>query len=299
VLWKGAISFGLVNIPVGLYSAEHRNELSFAMLDRRDLAPVGYRRFNKENGKQVPWDQIVKGYEYEDGRYVVLSEADFQAANVEATQTVDILHFVEPGQIPFMSYETPYYLAPDKRGEKGYVLLRETLTHAAKVALAHVVIRTRQYLAVLAPYERVLVLNTLRYPDELRSPKELDLPEPRVSVKPAELQMALRLVDEMTREFDPKLYHDTYREDVMARVKAKIKAGETEVISEPQAERPAARGAEVIDLMALLKRSVEQRGRREPAFNRKTSHANGEKAPRARARAPAAQKRAAAHRKRA
>jgi DNA end-binding protein Ku len=299
VLWKGTISFGLVNIPVGLHSAEHRNELSFAMLDRRDLAPVGYRRFNKESGKEVPWDQIVKGYEYEDGRYVVLSDADFQAANVEATQTVDILHFVEPGQIPFMLYETPYYLAPDKRGEKGYVLLRETLTRAAKVALAQVVVRTRQYLAVMAPYERILVLNTLRYPDELRSPKELDLPEARVSVKPSELQMALRLVDEMTREFDPKLYHDTYREDVMARVKAKIKAGETEVITEPQAERPAARGAEVIDLMALLKRSVEQRGRSEPASNRKTSHANGKKAPRARARAPAAQKRAAAHRKRA
>ena len=299
VLWKGAISFGLVNIPVGLYSAEHRNELSFAMLDRRDLAPVGYRRFNKESGKEVPWDQIVKGYEYEDGRYVVLSDADFQAANVEATQTVDILHFVEPGRIPFTLYETPYYLAPDKRGEKGYVLLRETLMRAAKVALAQVVIRTRQYLAVMAPYERILVLNTLRYPDELRAPQELDLPEPRVSVKPPELQMALRLVDEMTREFDPKLYHDTYREDVMARVKAKIKSGETEVITEPQAEQAAARGAEVIDLMALLKRSVEQRGRSEPVSNRRTSHANGKKAPRARAHAPAAQRRAPAQRKRA
>ena len=299
VLWKGAISFGLVNIPVGLYSAERRDELSFAMLDRRNLAPVGYKRFNKETGKEVPWDQIVKGYEYEDGRYVVLSDADFQAANVEATQTVDILHFVDPGQIPFTLYETTYYLAPDKRGEKGYALLRETLTRAAKLAVAQVVIRTRQYLAVMAPYEQALVLNTLRYPDELRPIKELDLPQTRAISKP-ELQMALRLVEEMTHDFDPKLYHDTYREDVMARVKAKIKAGETEVITEPEAAAPAARGAEVIDLMALLKRSVEQRGRGDATSNRKVSHANGKKASRTRARAPTTQKRAATpHRKRA
>jgi DNA end-binding protein Ku len=302
VLWKGAISFGLVNIPVGLYAAERRNELSFAMLDRRNLAPVGYKRFNKENGKEVPWEQVVKGYEYKDGRYVVLSDADFQAANVEATQTVDILQFVDPAQIPFTLYETPYCLAPDKRGEKGYVLLRETLTRAAKVAVAQVVIRTRQSLAVLAPLERVLVLNTLRWPDELRSPKELDLPEPRaISLHSAERQMALRLVEEMTRDFDPKLYHDTYREDVMARVKAKIKAGETEVITQPQSEQRAPHKAEVIDLMALLKRSVEQGGRKHAASNsRKVSHANGKKTPRSRARATAVQRRPAAQgRKRA
>jgi DNA end-binding protein Ku len=194
VLWKGAIVFGLVNIPVGLYSAERRNELSFAMLDRRDMAPVGYKRFNKDSGKEVPWDQIVKGYEYEDGRYVVFSDADFKAANVAATQTVDIMHFVDPTQLPFILYETPYYLAPDKRGARGYVLLRETLKKARKVAVAEVVIRTRQYLAIVAPFENVLVLNTLRFPDEVRSPKELDVPEPRAgAAKPAEVQMALHL----------------------------------------------------------------------------------------------------------
>jgi DNA end-binding protein Ku len=297
-LWKGAIVFGLVNIPVGLYSAERRNELSFAMLDRRDLAPVGYKRFNKESGKEVAWDQIVKGYEYEDGRYVVFSDADFKAANVEATQTVDIQHFVDPAQIPFILYETPYYLAPDKRGARGYVLLRETLEQARKVAIAQVVIRTRQYLAVVAPLENVLVLNTLRFPNELRSPKELDVPEPRAGAKPAELQMALHLVREMTRNFDPRLYHDSYREDVMARVHAKIKAGETEVITAEEPERPAPRKAEVIDLMALLKRSVEQKGRPPSASNsQKVSHANRKKAPGTRARAAATEKRPAAQRR--
>jgi DNA end-binding protein Ku len=299
VLWKGAITFGLVNIPVGLYSAEHRNELSFAMLDKRDLSPVGYKRYNKENGKEVPWEQIVKGYEYEKGRYVVLGEGDFKAANVEATQTVDIVHFCDPGQIPVTLYETPYYLAPDKRGERGYVLLRETLTQARKIAVAEVVIRTRQYLAVVGPLDRLLVLNTLRWPDELRSPKELDLPEPRgAGAKSSELDMAMRLVEEMTHDFDPNRYHDTYREDVMTRIEAKIKAGETEVISEPEEERPAKHKAEVIDLMALLKRSVEQKGRKQSASDsRKVSHANGKKAPRGRTRAASAEKQPAAQRR--
>ena len=299
VLWKGAIAFGLVNIPVGLYSAERREELSFAMLDRRDLAPVGYKRFNKDTGKEVPWDEIVKGYEYADGHYAVLSDADFKAANVEATQTVDILHFTGSGQIPFMLYETPYYLAPDKRGERGYVLLRETLAKARKVAVAQVVIRTRQYLAVLAPFERILVLNTLRWPDELRPPKELDVPEPRAAhVNKGEMQMALRLVEEMTRDFDPRAYHDTYREDIMARVQAKIKAGETKVITQEEAQPPARRKAQVIDLMALLKRSVEHRGGKGSSSNRqKVSHANGKKTSGRRASAAAAEKRPAAQRR--
>jgi len=293
-LWKGAIAFGLVNIPVGLYSAERREELSFTMLDRRNLAPVGYKRFNKENGKDVPWDEIVKGYEYEKGRYVVMSEADFKAANVAATQTVDILHFADTGHIPFTLFETPYYLGPDKRGERGYALLRETLTQTRKVAVAQVVIRTRQYLAVLAPLERVLVLNTLRWPDELRSAGEADVPEPRAAaVNKSELQMALRLVDEMTRAFHPAEYHDTYREDILARVHEKIKAGETEVIT-PESKEPA-RKAEVIDLMALLKRSVEQTGKGARAsHSEKASHATGKKTSRRPTRAAAAEARPAA-----
>jgi DNA end-binding protein Ku len=295
-LWKGAIAFGLVNIPVGLYSAEHRNDLSFTLLDKRNLAPVGYRRYNKEDDKDVPWDEIVKGYEYEKDRYVVLSEGDFKSANVEATQTVDILHFAEAFEVPFTLYETPYFLAPDKRGERGYVLFRETLAKARKVALAQVVIRTRQSLAVLAPLEHVLVLNTLRWPDELRSPKELDIPAPRGGANKAELEMALKLVEEMARPFDPSAYHDTYREDIMARVQEKVKAGETELVT-PEPKAPA-RKAEVIDLMSLLKRSVERKGRTERAsVQEDLNHANGKKTRRSRPHATVAQAQPAARRR--
>jgi DNA end-binding protein Ku len=146
-LWRGSISFGLVNIPVLLYSAENRNSFDLTLLDRRDMKPVGFKRYNKETGKEVTWDQIVKGYEYEKSRYVVLTDEDFRRANVEATQTIDIVNFVRAEDIAPTSFETPYYLAPDKRGEKGYALLRETLKKTGKAAIAMVVIRTRQYIA--------------------------------------------------------------------------------------------------------------------------------------------------------
>ena len=173
-LWKGAISFGLVHIPVGLYSAEKRNSFDLTMLDRRSMKPVGFKRYNKETGEDVPWDDIVKGYEYEKDRYVVLTEEDFKRANVEATQTVEILSFVDREEIGPMYYETPYYLAPDKRGHKGYALLRETLKQTGKIAIANVVIRTRQYVAALIPYKDVILMNTLRYPNELRETDELE-----------------------------------------------------------------------------------------------------------------------------
>lgn len=260
-LWKGAISFGLVNVPVELFSAEKRSgELDLTMLDKRDLAPVGYKRFNKSTGEDVPWGEIVKGYEYEDGRYVVLSEEDFRRANVEASKTVEILAFVEAGAIPSMYFETPYYLAPGKRGEKAYALLRETLLKAGKAGIATVVIRTRQYLAALLPREDVLMLNTLRYAKELKEVAELGLPGsalkgPKVTAK--EIDMALRLVEDMSEKWNPEKYKDTYREDLLGRIQEKIRKGQTGEITEPEkgAKEPAA-GAEVIDLMALLKKSV-------------------------------------------
>ena len=175
-LWKGAISFGLVNIPVILSSAENRNSFDLTMLDRRNMKPVGVKRYNKETEKEVEWDDIVKGYEYEKERYVVLTEEDFKRANVKATQTVDIVAFVEANEVAPTYFETPYYLAPDKRGEKGYVLLRETLRATDKIGIATVVIRTRQYLAALIPTGDVIVLNTLRYKNELISVKGLDVP---------------------------------------------------------------------------------------------------------------------------
>lgn len=265
VLWKGAISFGLVHIPVGLYSAEKRNSFDLTMLDRRTMKPVGFKRYNKETGEDVSWDDIVKGYEYEKDRYVVLTEDDFKRANVEATQTIEILSFVDEDEIPSMYFETPYYLAPDKRGHKGYALLRETLKQTRKVALANVVIRTRQYVAALMPMGDVIVMNTLRYANELRGIDELEVPSGNlkaVGVNPREIEMARKLVDGMTAKWNPDEYRDTYHEDLLALIEKRVQAGQTEVItelSEEGEERPAK--GEVIDLMALLKRSVETKGK--------------------------------------
>ena len=264
-LWKGAISFGLVNIPVILSSAENRNSFDLTMLDRRDMKPVGMKRYNKETQKEVEWDDIVKGYEYEKERYVVLTDEDFKRANVKATQTVDIVAFVEAQEVAPTYFETPYYLAPDKRGEKGYALLRETLRTTDKIGIATVVIRTRQYLAALIPTGDVIVLNTLRYKNELMSEKDLEVPQGKVKaggVSPREIEMAKKLVEEMTEPWKPEQYYDTYHDDLMKLIDKRIKAGKTEVITEAgiddDEEKPA-RG-EVIDLMALLKRSVQARG---------------------------------------
>jgi DNA end-binding protein Ku len=262
-LWKGAISFGLVNVPVELHSAKKRSaELDMTMLDKRDLAPVGYKRVNKSTGKEVAWGDVVKGYEYKDDKYVVLSDEDFRRANPEASKTVDILAFVELKDIQPQHFETPYYLKPEKRGEKAYALLRDTLAKAGKAGVASVVIRTKQYLAALVPQDEVLVLNTLRYQDELKDPAELEIPKAKVTSK--ELDMALRLVEDMAEDWKPEKYKDTYREDLLKRVKQKVKAGESEEITEPEKE-PRAKSAEVIDLMSLLKQSVEKKAKPKPA----------------------------------
>ncbi|HKO29886.1 MAG TPA: Ku protein [Nitrospiraceae bacterium] len=265
-LWKGAVSFGLVHIPVVLSSAENRNSFDLTMLDRRNMKPVGFKRYNKETGKEVGWADIVKGYEYEKERYVVLTDEDFKRANVEATQTVDIAAFVNAEEVASIYFETPYYLSPDKRGEKGYALLRETLKMTNKIGIATVVIRTRQYLAALIPSGDVIILNTLRYKNELKPVKDLEVPSDSLKasgVSPREIEMAKKLVEEMTEEWKPERYRDTYHEDLMKLIDKRIKAGETEVISEVKAdeeEEKPSRG-EVIDLMALLKQSVQAKGR--------------------------------------
>ena len=265
-LWKGAISFGLVNVPVELFSAEKRaSELDLTMLDKRDLAPVGYKRYNKSTGEDVPWGEIVKGYEYEDGRYVVLSDEDFRRANVEASRTVDIVAFVDGKEIAPLYYETPYYLAPGKRGEKAYALLRDALEKAGKVGIATVVIRTRQYLAAVMPQDGLLVMNTLRYSAELRDAGEIQVPASKVTAK--EVDLALRLIKDMEEKWNPAQYKDTYREDLLKRIEEKVKAGQTEEITAPEKEKTGGK-AEVIDLMALLKKSVAGRAKK-PARARK------------------------------
>jgi DNA end-binding protein Ku len=267
-IWKGSIRFGLVNIPVGLYSAEDSDELSFTLLDRRDLSPVGYQRINKSTGEEVPWDEIVKGYEYEEDEYVVLGEEDFKRANPEATQTVDIVAFVDAADIDPMYFDRPYYLAPTKGGDKGYAILREALAETGKAGIAKVVLRTREHLAAVLPRDKALVLELLRFDHELRDTKGLDLPGTdlgKLKVTKKEIEMAEKLVEGMVEEWDPSQYEDEYREDLMARIEEKVKKGETKEIPEPEEE--AAAEPQVIDIMDLLKRSLEETGgrRKSPA----------------------------------
>src|SRR5262245_23277026 len=263
-IWRGAISFGLVHIPVVLSSAEDRNSFDLTMLDRRNMKPVGFKRYNKVTEQEVGWDDIVKGYEYEKERYVVLTDEDFKRANVEATQTIDIMAFVNAGDIAPTYFETPYYLAPDKRGDKGYALLRETLKATNKVAITTVVIRTRQYLAALIPIGDLIVLNTLRYKNELKPAKDLKVPSGNIKtsgVSRREIDMAKTLVQEMTEHWKPERYRDTYHEDLLRLIDKRIKAGNTEVITEADEEGEKPVQGKVIDLMALLKRSVQAKER--------------------------------------
>lgn len=269
-IWKGSISFGLVNIPVALYPGEQREEMHFSLLDKRDMAPVGYKRINKKTGEEVAWEQIVKGYEYDKEQYVVLGDEEFKRANIKATQSIDIIDFVEAGQVPYTYFDRPYYLEPVQRiGEKGYALLRETLKRTGRVGVAQVVLRTRQHLALLAPMDNVLVLNLLRYHYELRQPTELKLPSSdlktlRISEK--EIEMAQRLVDDMAAEWQPEKYRDQYRDDLMRVVDEKVAAGKTLEIEAPHGDE-AARGGngQVIDFMTLLKRSIEEKEKDRPA----------------------------------
>ena len=255
-LWKGAIRFGLVHIPVSLYPAEQREELSFTMLDRRDLQPVGYKRYNKTTGDEVEYENIVKGYEYQEGTYVLVEKEDFKRANVEASQTVDIAGFVDRNSIAPFLFESPYYLAPGKHGEKGYALLRETLLRMNKVGIANVVIRTRQHLAALYPVDNLLVLNTLRYATEMRPAEELKVPADLkdAKVNPKELDMAERLVDDMSMQFDPTEFHDTYRDDLLKLIEEKA---EGVMRAAPRAR--ASKEAEIIDFSTLLERSLAAR----------------------------------------
>jgi DNA end-binding protein Ku len=263
VIWKGAVSFSLIHIPVTLHAASRSSSLDFDMLDRRDYAPIGYQRINKSTGKPVDWGDIVKGYQYEKGEYVVMSDEDFRQANVEATQTIDIQGFVEPGSIHPSYYATPYYLAAEKRGEKVYTLLREALAKTNTVAIGLVVLRTKQYVCALLPVGDTLALNTLRYADEVlppepHAPAATTLEQARVSQR--EFGMALKLVEDMRQDWEPANYQDTYRRDLLRRIEEKVEAGQTKTLTPAAAKTSELRSAEVVDLGELLKRSLEQRG---------------------------------------
>jgi len=263
-LWKGAISFGLVHIPVELYSAVKEHELDLTMLDKRDFSPIGFRRYNKNTNKEVTWDNIIKGYEYQSGEYVVLSDEDLKQANVKATQTIDIMAFVDFSEVPLTYYETPYYLAPGRGGDKVYALLRETLRKAGKIAIATVVIRTKQHLCALVAAEEGIIMNTLRYAEEIRDTEGLKLPAKgtkAAGITDKELQMALSLVEGMSEAWAPEQYRNTYHDDVLKLVDKKIAAKQTKTITMPSKEGEPAPSSNVIDLVALLKQSLGSKGK--------------------------------------
>src|SRR5437868_8182390 len=210
-IWKGSISFGLVNIPIGLYPATRKEELKFRLLRRTDLSPVNYKRVAEKDGKEVPWNEIVKGYEYEKGKYVVLKEEDFQRVDLEATQTVDIQDFVDQEEIDPIFFYKPYYLEPQKGGDKAYALLRDSLKEKKKVGIAKVVIKTRQYLAGVKSEDGALVLELMHFADELADTSKLQIPK-KVEVGKREMNMASALVDSMSSKWSAEKYKDDYRE---------------------------------------------------------------------------------------
>src|SRR6202050_1235624 len=257
-LWKGAISFGLIYVPVELHTASRENTLPLHMLDSRDFAPIGFHRVNKNTGKEVDWAHIVKGYEYKKGDFVALADADFKHANVKASETIAIDTFCDAAQIPAMYYEKPYYLAPAKGGEKVYALLRQALDATHKAAVASFVMYQRQHLCAIAPYGSSLMLLTLRFADEVLPATEF---KPTAKISAAELAMAKQLVQSMEGNFTADKFKDTYREDLKRRIQQKIKNRQTHSldVEEPAGDRPK---AQVIDLMAALKASLDKSGRR-------------------------------------
>jgi DNA end-binding protein Ku len=254
-IWKGAISFGLVNIPIALYPATRTEELKFRLLRASDHSPVNYKRVAESDGKEVPWDQIVKGYEYEKGKFVVLKEEDFQRVDVEATQTVDITAFVKLEEVNPIFFHKPYYMEPQKGGDKAYVLLREALRTSGKIAIAKVVIKTREHLAAVKPQEKGLMLELMHFATELRDVDEFKLPATK-EVGKKELQMATALVDSMSSEWKPEKYVDDYREALEKVIEEKIKKGDKAESKPAKRVKPT----NVIDLVSVLQESLNQSG---------------------------------------
>ena len=262
VLWKGAISFGLVHIPVSLHSATIESGLDFDWLDKRSMDPVGYKRINKKTGKDIAKENIVKGIAYEEGQYVVLSDQEIADAYPKTTQTIEIEAFVKASDIPFVYLERPYYVAPINKGAKVYALLRETLLKTGKVGVARVVIQTKQHLAALIPSGRGMVLNLLRWGDEIRPWTNLDLPPEGVKsagIRDSEIKMAAQLVEDMSTAWSPDSYKDEFKNAILKLVEQRVKAGKTESVTPLEhLEEGAAGGAQIIDLTELLKRSLKK-----------------------------------------
>jgi len=252
-IWKGSLTFGLVNIPVELKTAVRADHISFRLLHKEDLSPVKYERVCQAEGEPVPWNEIVKGYEYEKGKFVVLTDEDFKTAALEQSKTIDILDFVKEDEIDPRYFETPYYLVPAKGGEKPYALLREAIRQTGSVGIGKIIIRQTQHLAAVKVVGDALVLEIMRFANELVDAKEFSFPS-REAIRPQELQMAEQLVANLAEPFDPTRYTDEYRANLMKIIKAKMK-GKKVKLEEPEGEAP---DSDVLDLMSRLRASLEE-----------------------------------------
>ncbi len=279
--WSGSLSFGLVEIPVRLHRASEPDDIDLMMLDQKDLSPIGYQRINKTTGRVVPWERIVRGYELQNGKTVVLTPEDFQRANVKATRTIDIVAFVDKAEIEPLYYETPYYVEPSNKASKSYLLLRDSLERTEKVGIANVVLHTRQHLAALLVSGPLLVLDLLRFQHEIRKPIEIKATGKGVKTTAAEARLADKLIDEMTGPWRPGEFHDEYRDDLLALIRKKARAGAKE-IEEPEPVPRKKRTAEVVDLMPLLKQSLEGRAAKAPRKRASSARAAPRRRPAAR-----------------
>jgi len=267
-IWKGSISFSLVNIPISVYPATRREELKFRMLRKTDLSPINYKRVAETDGKEVPWEDIVKGYEYEKGQFVILKDEDFRRADIEATQSVEIIEFVNLDEIDPMYFDKPYYLEPQKKGEKAYALLREALQKSGKVGIAKVVIKTRQHLAAVKPEDKALILEIMHFSEELVEPTGLNIPQ-TASIGAKELEMASELVNKMSGKWDPSKYTDDYRHAIMEMIHKKIESGGKEIPTGPE---PKKHTNKVIDLVAVLQESLAHAGKGTKKKTKKRPH---------------------------
>lgn len=248
-IWTGAIGFGLVNIPVKIYSATEESRVDLDMLDKNDHSNIKFQRVNEKTGKVVNWNDIVKGYKYED-EYIILTDEDFAKAYPKKSKTIEILEFIKETEIDSIYFESPYYLEPDKSGERAYALLREALAKSKKVGLASFVLRNKEQLAVVKPMEKVMVLNRIRFHEEIRDFNKLDLPDKK-EVKGGELDLAMSLIDQLTKKFDLSKYKDTYKEEIMKIIEAKAEGKDTKI------KKLVVPTTKAKDLMAQLKASLE------------------------------------------
>jgi DNA end-binding protein Ku len=268
-MWKGSIAFGLVNIPVELYSAVRDHRPKFRLLHAKDEAPVRYERVCQTEGKPVAWEDLVKGFEYAKGHFVVLTKDDFKTAAVEKTKTIDILDFVDPKEVDERYFETPYYLQAGKGADRAYALLREAIRDSGRIGVAKIILRETQHLAALEAIGDALVLTMMRFSDELADLKDFFFPK-KGEIRGAELKMARQLVDSLASEWDPEKYTDEYRDNLMRLINAKVK-GRTPKLQEMQS---TPQGAEVVDLMARLRASLEGRTAASHAGTSRKAHAS-------------------------